>query len=986
MRCLLLLLLALFVAVPLVQADTPAKDEPEKPAPEPPSEPELETPPGKLTLAIDPGRHTAWILKVAFTPDSKNLIVASHDRSIAVWDVKTGQRLRVLRAPGGAACTCLALSPDGNTLALGYYYREEGKASPYTICLMSLADGRVERLLRGHTKRIHAVVFSPDGKRLASCSTDKTVRLWNLAGKDESEKVINTDRIVHGLAFSPTGTRLAEITHEHGAMIRDLANGKVVTTLKSGKVATWFGCDSLIAWSRDGKTLATCAEDGLRLWEPDGKLRHHLLRPTGGFVWANLAFSADSKKLIGTDSGKDRVVIFDVVTGKEEKKSYPAIEARRCVFSPDGKLIAAVGWKDVVDPGRVHGVCEVLVWSTDDGKRLQRIASPGWLSGEHLEAGWSSDGNTVSWRRIDKTGEWKGGPTAFDLKEFQLVGHVPVKSLQGPVFKQGSLTLKVLNNKTVDVLKNGKHHASFKSPGPNIGTYLVKHPLTFPVKDKALLLDGHSCAYLFDVHTGKQLQALKHPGRPYSAAGSPDGRFLVTLDADQILHIWNLQTGERLLALFVRGEDWIAWTKAGYYAASPGGEKLVGWVVDNGSDQAPSFHPAQRFRKQFYQPELLRKVLELGSMENALAAAGIKAQDVEQVLPPQATLRLTEQKEGKVSVEVVAQAGCKGQPISELHLQVDGRPVQLDDKKLASVTFAPALEKNARATWTVTLEPGPHTLRARAGCKDIFSMTDEVAFEVPRPMAAPANNKQGTLYYLGVGVNKFQHHKELELNGAVPDVENLARCLKAISASRFADFQPIVLTDARATRAAILKELTDLKAKLKANDVVIVHYSSHGEVDKENGLFLLTHDTRRDSLKDTALSGFQLRDILGEYTSQVLLILDACHSGKFPVMRPPTDPLSRLLADDNCGVAVMTAALAHQKAQDGVKGGVFTLALVDGLAGKARPEEETKKLYLHHLFSYVFDEVTKKTGHQQMPLYLPSGSVQPIVIRVGEGK
>jgi hypothetical protein len=391
---------------------------------------------------------------------------------------------------------------------------------------MSLADGRVERVLRGHTERIWAVAFHPDGKRLISCSSDKTLRLWSLAGKGVAEQVIKTDWVVHGLALNPNGTRVAEITHEHGALIRNLATGKVVTplsTLKGAKTLSWFGGDSLIAWSRDGKAVATCTEDGLRLWDLDGKPRHQLLRNKPGYLWSNLSFSADSRKVIGTDSGRDRVVIFDVATGKEEK-AFTLPEPRRCVFSPDGKLAAAVGWKDTVNDGTVNSISEVVVWNISDAKRVQRIASPSWLSGEHLEAGWSSDGKTVSWRRIDKPAGWKGGATAFDLKEFELVGHVPAKSLKGPVFKQGPLSLKINGKHVVEVLKDGKHHATFKSPGYEIGTYLVKHPLTFAAKDRGLLLDGHGSAWVFDVHTGRLVHRLKHPGRPYSAASSPDGR------------------------------------------------------------------------------------------------------------------------------------------------------------------------------------------------------------------------------------------------------------------------------------------------------------------------------------------------------------------------------------------------------------------------------------------------------------------------------
>ena len=68
--------------------------------------------------------------------------------------------------------------------------------------------------------------------------------------------------------------------------------------------------------------------------------------------------------------------------------------------------------------------------------------------------------------------------------------------------------------------------------------------------------------------------------------------------------------------------------------------------------------------------------------------------------------------------------------------------------------------------------------------------------------------------------------------------------------------------------------------------------------------------------------------------------------------------------------------------QDTTDGGVFTKALIDGLKGKAKPDAITKRLYVHHLFTYTFDTVASQTGYKQMPLYLPSGSVPPIVLKV----
>ena len=138
----------------------------------------------------------------------------------------------------------------------------------------------------------------------------------------------------------------------------------------------------------------------------------------------------------------------------------------------------------------------------------------------------------------------------------------------------------------------------------------------------------------------------------------------------------------------------------GYYAASPGGEKLMGWHVDNGPDQAASFHPASRFRKQLYRPDVIKLVLEKGSVEEALEAASVARQDLEQILPPRATLRATSRTGPGSRSRSTAQAGSKGQPVTELHLLVDGRPARLENGQLAVKTFATPLEKDATGEWS----------------------------------------------------------------------------------------------------------------------------------------------------------------------------------------------------------------------------------------------------------------------------------------------
>jgi len=132
----------------------------------------------KPTLVLDAGGHTAKVTNVLFTPDGRELITVSQDKTIRTWDVATGEPLRVLRPPIGRGregqLYAAALSPDGRTLAVGGFppgWRDDG----FPVYLISLSAGRIERVLKGHTEEIKALAFGPDGRRLASASPKTSV-------------------------------------------------------------------------------------------------------------------------------------------------------------------------------------------------------------------------------------------------------------------------------------------------------------------------------------------------------------------------------------------------------------------------------------------------------------------------------------------------------------------------------------------------------------------------------------------------------------------------------------------------------------------------------------------------------------------------------------------------------------------------------------------------------------------------------------------
>jgi WD40 repeat protein len=103
-----------------------------------------------------------------FCPKGRTLVLGSDYDYLRLWDEKAGWRL--LRATGP-----FAFSPDAKMLATCFDWGEDSRVRLYEV-----ATGRILHELRGHQGYLTGLVFSPDGKTLASGSTDNTVLLWDL--------------------------------------------------------------------------------------------------------------------------------------------------------------------------------------------------------------------------------------------------------------------------------------------------------------------------------------------------------------------------------------------------------------------------------------------------------------------------------------------------------------------------------------------------------------------------------------------------------------------------------------------------------------------------------------------------------------------------------------------------------------------------------------------------------------------------------------
>ena len=138
---------------------------------------------------------------VAFTPDGKSVIAADHAGVVRIWNTSSWS---LREFPGFGRVTAMDLSPDGTTLALGF----GASLSTSSGIILWNVDNRQEiKTLRGH--RAIAVVFSPDGRTLASTSEQHDVVLWDVVTGRQLLTLSGHANFVFGAAFSHDGSELA---------------------------------------------------------------------------------------------------------------------------------------------------------------------------------------------------------------------------------------------------------------------------------------------------------------------------------------------------------------------------------------------------------------------------------------------------------------------------------------------------------------------------------------------------------------------------------------------------------------------------------------------------------------------------------------------------------------------------------------------------------------------------------------------------------
>ena len=241
-------------------------------------------------------------------------------------------RLAAVERLRGAMDAALRLAVHGGRLVM-----EQGRPATLRAASAELSRGiaqtRWSTVLSGHRAAVLSASFSPDGSRIATSSSDATVRLWDAATGAEVGVLLGHTDIVTSVSFDNDGSRLVTASRDNTARIWDVRNVKELLVLRAH--GSWVNSAE---FSRDGTRIVTASLDATaRVW--DAETGTSIATATGHRISINFAaFNPDGTRIV-TASDDWTAAVWDSLSGKQIAVLRHKATVNHAMFNSDGSRI-----------------------------------------------------------------------------------------------------------------------------------------------------------------------------------------------------------------------------------------------------------------------------------------------------------------------------------------------------------------------------------------------------------------------------------------------------------------------------------------------------------------------------------------------------------------------------------------------------------------------------------------------------------------------